>query len=546
MPAWATVRGNLPNLSNIDRFPQCLSEVKQLFEEENLENKTFEDLAEIFYNTITKNQEDKFNLAYDFVDLEERTQLQDKSDNKDYEISWKKNPGGEDLIKSDDSKFEKGLFVKIFWSGWEEKSQRVAALLAEKLSKIESATEIIARNLELTNFPDKWVKLCGTWNIEQELFKHVIQDRVQAIKNIDEPMNQFILNRLFNFRTLKEENEIAREFEEAKKEVEMRGSIAYNNSDHIGGSLLSFFFKKHRTPIDTKIHPEPQQLQLEQLEQLEQSKPKLKQQEKENIKITEKISVFLRKAIWDHISKAFAEYVDIDKKNVYSIIVLPKNFCDSKKKWEEFQNKTLYKIELPEMVCSKIAILLFEVDEVNITFTDLIASGDSSIYEELEDGVTITFESFDEKTVKKKLKAYYDKSKKKQGEKQEEKKEEEEEEEGEEGEPIRLSRDSTVKPRRDSVVDRFLRLHKNKVLPYNKAQGKFKKKRKIRTIKNKPTLISLTKKRQCPKRKEKIITKKRQCPKRTVRIITRKRRCPKRKIKYITRKRQCPKNKKNI
>lgn len=70
----------------------------------------------------------------------------------------------------------------------------------------------------------------------------------------------------------------------------------------------------------------------------------------------------LRKAIWDNISTEYAKYYppDAEGLSTYALLVLPINLPS------DYLNKTLIKIEIPNLQCNKVSILFFHKETADI------------------------------------------------------------------------------------------------------------------------------------------------------------------------------------
>merc|ERR1712060_39625 len=92
--------------------------------------------------------------------------------------------------------------------------------------------------------------------------------------------------------------------------------------------------------------------------------------------IIEKISISIRKDIWDNISKQYAEYYNNEHAtNVDAIIVLPLMLKDIDIDNTSFLTKTLICIELPALMCRNFSIIFFDkMDSKLYTLAKMIES----------------------------------------------------------------------------------------------------------------------------------------------------------------------------
>lgn len=107
----------------------------------------------------------------------------------------------------------------------------------------------------------------------------------------------------------------------------------------------------------------------------------------------------LRKQIWDNISSEYAKYIPTAT-TTYALLVLPIKLPS------DYMDKTLIKIEIPNLQCSKVSMLFFDKENVNIYRLES-SSGDFKFVKcEQNNNISLHFVDFND-TVRKKLLSFF-------------------------------------------------------------------------------------------------------------------------------------------
>ena len=353
-------------------------------------------------------------LDYDFEDMYVRTHMMISEMNDNLTESLSGMITGKNLENVDSQ------HIKIFWSGWNEGSQRVGGIISKIL---HDDGRKIGRIIETTKYSENLLNKCGKWSMEGYIIFKVIVKMLEFDERFKKFYDELDLN-MIDAALIEE----AKDFEKEKLEKEKIENLTS------GGGLLSALQslrpsrknpKKVKLPTEedrveekivkienlrrapvgrqslrrpslTSQRVASQKMSSEKLEKMEMKNDEDEDEDddedndeyrksslwrdltdkarastvgksdtlKRKLKnFTTKIKTIInliRKELWDNISLQFAQHVS-DSKDTYSLIVLPLELY----KMKNFLNKTLMKVELPNMKCSKIGVIFFEYIDKN-------------------------------------------------------------------------------------------------------------------------------------------------------------------------------------
>ena len=338
-------------------------------------------------------------LDYDFKDIYDKTHMMKSEDNDNLTESLS------GMITNKNLKNINMEHVKIFWSGWNEGSQRVGGIISKIL---HDDGKKIGRIIEATRYSESLLSKCGKWSMEGYLlFKVIIKllesnadfkkfydeldmsmidaALIEELKDFEkekvekEKMENLIsggglLSRLTSLRTKAKKSDMERDIVKIEnlRRLSLRRPSLRRPSLASQRVASQKYNSDKKFPLSGKGNEENEEDDEDDEEEDEENEEgrvlidtirasKVAQSDTFKRKLKnfstklKTIINLIRKELWDNISLEFAKH-ESKEQDTYSLIVLPLELYNMK----NFLNKTLMKVELSNMTSSKIGVIFFE------------------------------------------------------------------------------------------------------------------------------------------------------------------------------------------